>query len=604
RDLASDGSFMAALSAGLADRGESSTKPTIAYYSPEFGLSDLLPLYAGGLGVLAGDHLKACSDRDLPLAGVGLFYRQGAYHQRIEGLEQVEYYEPIEPGAVGAVDTGLVVGVPLGGRDVSVHVWRLDVGRVALILLDTDLAPNSSEDRTITDRLYLGSERHRIDQEMVLGVGGARALAALGWDIAVHHLNEGHAGFVTLELIDRLIQDGDILAAVEKVRGGTVFTTHTPVPAGISRVDKNLLLPYLARWAERWDVDVSEVWALGEDPDDPARFNMAVFCLRTSGAANGVSELHGEVSRSLFSAIDGGPRIGHVTNGVHARTWTADPAQDLFDEILGPEWADGDPDAWVRASRITDEQIEHVRSSGARRLGELVALHGGELDPSSLIVGFARRFAPYKRASLVLRDFERLVAMLADDVMPVHFLFAGKAHPQNDDAQELVSEIVRFSQSSDANRRFTFLPDYDMSVASHLVEGCDVWLNNPVRLHEASGTSGQKVALNGGLNCSVLDGWWAEMYDGANGWAIPTSDGTSPEAREVEEAAAVIDQLLSARKEYFEDRPGFLARVRHGWVTLGPRVTAARMVSDYERSLYEPARRRVGRRLDTDEDWP
>ena len=373
-----------------------------------------------------------------------------------------------------------------------------------------------------------------------------------------------------------------------------MFTTHTPVPAGIDRLDHELLLPYLARWAERWGVDVSDVWSLGEDPEDPDVFNMAVFCLRVSGLANGVSRLHGEVSRNLFSSVPEGRNIVHVTNGVHARTWTSQPAQDLFDSVLGPNWAEGDVEAWRLAADIDDGSVEKIRRAGAERLADLVAKHGGNLDPDALIIGFARRFAPYKRANLLLKDFDRFAAMLADNDRPVHFVYAGKAHPSNEAALALVSEIVKFSHSDIANGRFSFIPDYNMYVATRLVGGSDIWLNNPVRPREASGTSGEKVALNGGLNCSILDGWWAEMYDGENGWAIRHSDQVSPEIRDHEEAVFAMDTLLQARDEYYTDRDRFLQRIRHSWVTLGPQVTAQRMVGEYRDNLYEPARRNRG----------
>lgn len=589
--LESDSQFRDLVSAAKAqlDLLTSSTRPGVAYLSLEFGLTDRFAQYAGGLGVLAGDHLKAASDLRLPLVGVGLFYRHGVFHQAITGTEQTEYFKSVEPSDVGVVDTGVMVEVPFPGRTVHARVWRTDVGRIPLILLDTDVERNERADREITDALYLGSQQHRIDQELILGVGGGRALHALGWDVGVHHLNEGHAGFITLELIDRVIENGDVQSAVDVIRKGTVFTTHTPVPAGIDRLYHELLLPYLEYWAHRWDVPVTDIWSLGEDPDDADLFNMAAFCLRTSGAANGVSRLHGEVSRGLFSQVSDSAPIGHVTNGVHARTWTSRSAQILFDDVLGSGWADGEVGAWAAAKNISDGDFDEVRRGGAERLAGLADRHGIDLNPDALIIGFARRFAPYKRANLVLKDRERLEAMLADNDRPVHFLFAGKAHPHNEAAKALVAEILHFGSEPEAHGRFSFIPDYDMAVASYLVEGCDIWLNNPVRPREASGTSGQKVALNGGLNCSVLDGWWAEMFDGDNGWAIPASDETSPEARDIEDAVSVVDTLIAARDEYFIDRGAFRDRTRHAWVTLGPKVTAARMVKDYNSELYQPA---------------
>jgi len=592
RQLADDDIFMSEVlseASSLTQVGIESS-PTIAYLSPEFGISVFGHQYAGGLGVLAGDFLKAASDSALPMAGVGLFYHQGAFHQEIQDGEQGETFSTVEPEKVGAVDTEIEVEIPLPGRRVSARVWRMDIGRVPLILLDTDVASNSEIDRAITDRLYLGSEQHRIDQEMVLGVGGARALAALGWNIEIYHLNEGHAGFITLELIDRVINAGGLTTAVAKVKKGMVFTTHTPVPAGIAKLNQETLSPYLDLWARRWDVDLADVWRLGSEPGNAGTFNMAVFCLRMSKAANGVSELHGEVSRDLFSDLEEGSGIGHVTNGVHARTWTGDAAQDLFDDVLGTGWAEGSIEAWDLVDHIDDDRLIAMRRRGSIRLSELVSSMGVTLDPDALIVGFARRFAPYKRATLILKERDRLVEMLAADAQPIHFLFAGKAHPSNEEAKTLLSQILRFSASRGANLRFSFIPDYDMEIASRLVEGCDIWLNNPIHPREASGTSGEKVALNGGLNCSILDGWWAEMFDGGNGWAIAASEATDPAIRDSEDSAAVVDALVAAGDEYHESRDVFNRRIRRAWRTLGPQVTASRMLEDYENRLYRRIR--------------
>ncbi len=597
RQLVEDDEFMSVVreeSADLAGHVLDSS-PSIAYLSPEFGISVFARQYAGGLGVLAGDFLKAANDSELRLAGVGLFYHQGAFRQVIEDGEQGEIFSTVEPEKVGAVDTGIEVEVPLPGRAVGARVWRMDIGNVPLILLDTNVDSNSERDRAITDRLYLGSEQHRISQEMVLGVGGARALTALGWDIEIYHLNEGHAGFITLELVDRVIEAGDLTSAVARVSKDMVFTTHTPVPAGITKLNGAALGPYLELWAQRWNVEPADVWRLGSEPGDGDTFNMAVFCLRMSSVANGVSELHGEVSRDLFSNLEEGSSIGHVTNGVHARTWTGDAAQSLFDDVLGAGWADGLTEAWDRVDDIDDGRLIEMRRRGSHRLSELVSSMGVTLDPDALIVGFARRFAPYKRAGLILEQHDRLVEMLADADKPVHFLFAGKAHPSNEDAKALLSQILDFSESREANSHFSFIPDYDMAIASRLVQGCDIWLNNPIHPREASGTSGEKVALNGGLNCSILDGWWAEMFDGENGWAITASEETDPEIRDSEDSEAVVDSLVAARDEYHESRDVFNRRIRHAWRTLGPRVTASRMLQDYEARLYGPIRGRTSR---------
>lgn len=570
-------------------------EPQVAYFSPEFGLSELIPQYSGGLGILAGDHIKASSDLSVPLVGVGLFYRQGFFQQRIEDGVQTEAYKTYTPESLGASPAGVTVRIPMPGREVAAQVWRMNVGRTQLLLLDTDVAENSESDRAITDRLYSGNRRHRLEQELVLGVGGTRALAALGWDVPVYHLNEGHAGFLVLQLVDRRIVDTGLTKALDMVRPGLVFTTHTPVPAGIDRFEKKLILPYLQVWAERWNVPVDKVWELGADPvDTDTHFNMAALGLRHSSRANGVSQLHGEVSRDLFAGVGIGDEIGSVTNGVHARTWVSADTQSVFDRVLGPGWADGDPGAWDRVESLSDNAVRALRQIGSIRLAELVEDRTSDrLDPDALIVGFARRFAAYKRATLLFRQPDRLAAMLTDDDRPIHFVFAGKAHPADTPGKLLLSEVVAFAESPAANGRFTFMPDYGIRIARTMYEGADVWLNTPVRPREASGTSGEKSALNGGLNCSILDGWWAEMYDGSNGWAIPASEAADPAQRDKEESLAALDVLTAIRDEYYGNPAAFAARVRHTWRSLGPKVTASRMVAEYRDQIYGPALSRV-----------
>jgi len=573
----------------------STTPPEIAYFSPEFGLSDVVPQYSGGLGILAGDHLKAASELGMSLVGVGLFYREGFFRQRIDGGAQAEDYPPVAPEDLGAVDTGLTVTVPFPGRSVVCRIWHMDVGRTRLVLLDTDVPENAAADRKITDRLYSGNRQHRLEQELVLGVGGTRALSALGWDLPVYHLNEGHAGFLVLELIDRVIGDGDLAAAVDAVRPGLVFTTHTPVPAGIDRFERELIKPYLALWAAHWGISVDRIWELGADPVETKKFfNMAALGLRMSSDANGVSKLHGKVSRQLFAGVGIGDDIGSITNGVHARTWVAGHTQEVFDRVLGTEWALGDPAAWARIDDLSDSAITTIRRDGSAKLSRLVARTTGQaLDPESLIIGFARRFATYKRATLLLEHPERLAALLADDDRPVHFIFAGKAHPADKAGKALLAEIVAFSGSGQARGRFTFIPDYGIEIARRMYDGCDIWLNTPVRPREASGTSGEKSALNGGLNCSILDGWWAEMYDGRNGWDILTSDAVDTAIRDSEESAATLDRIEEIIAEYHGDPDAFISRVRHNWRSLGPQVTATRMVAEYRDRIYGPALSRV-----------
>ena len=598
-----DSTDLAEAVAALRSRVVSPPAPEVAYFSPEFGISETLPQYSGGLGILAGDHLKAASDLGLRLAGVGLFYRHGFFRQEIVDGAQGERFETHHAERLGAVDTGVVVEVPMPGRVVSARVWRFAVGAVALLALDCDLESNSDADRAITDRLYSGDRLHRLEQEIVLGVGGARAVEALGWSPGVNHLNEGHAGFLLLELIDREISAGatTIAEALERVRPRVLFTTHTPVPAGIDRFDRDLIEPHVEHWAERWGVPVEEVLALGRDPDAGlAVFNMAALCLGGASRANGVSALHGEVSRELFAAVPGGSRISAITNGVHARTWVSPQLQDLFDEALGARWDDGNPAAWARVAGLEADVVRDQRRDTQRDLIDLVAERcDTEIDPDALIIGFARRFATYKRADLLLRHPERLAAILGDDDRPVHLVFAGKAHPADVPGKALLAAIVAHGSTPEANRRFTFLPDYDMAVARAMYHGCDVWLNTPVRPHEASGTSGEKAALNGALNCSIRDGWWAEMSDGRNGFDIALHDPNVGFAdlddveRDLVESANALDRIAEMATEFHADGVGAVSaawvnRMLHAWGTLGPRVTAGRMVGDYERDLYRP----------------
>ena len=602
--LGADDTFMGALGVAIAvvDDIDVASDPEIAYFSPEFGVSETLPQYSGGLGILAGDHLKAASDLGVRLAGIGLFYRHGFFRQEIVDGGQGERIETHHAEHLGAVDTGVVVEVPMPERTVLARVWRISVGSVPLIVLDCDVDGNAPDDRAITDRLYSGDRLHRLEQEMVLGVGGARAVAALGWSPGVHHLNEGHAGFLLLELIDREISAGASLAdALDRVRSRVLFTTHTPVPAGIDRFERGLIEPHLRPWADRWGVDIGEVLALGDDPDaDSDVFNMAVLCLGGSARANGVSALHGEVSRDLFASVPGGDRVGSISNGVHARTWVSDHLQGVFAEMLGPGWDRGDEQAWASINGLSADAMRSQRRATRSDLVELVARRcGTTIEPDSLVIGFARRFATYKRADLLLRHPERLAELLANDDRPIHLVFAGKAHPADGPGKALLASIVAHGSTPEANGRFTFLPDYDMGVARAMYHGCDVWLNTPVRPHEASGTSGEKAALNGALNCSIRDGWWAEMSDGANGFDIALHDpeggfGAVEDAeRDLVESSNTLDRITEMAAEFHADRTGdasmaWVNRMVHAWRTLGPRVTAGRMVADYDRDLYRP----------------
>ena len=572
---------------------------TIAYFSPEFGISESLPQYSGGLGILAGDHLKAASDLGVPLVAVGLFYRQGFFRQRVTDGRQQEWYQAQHPSAMGLLDTGVEVQVPLGRVEVKAKVWRCDVGAVPLYLLDTYLPDNSHFDRTITDKLYGGDQEHRLRQELVLGVGGARALEALGIVPTKYHLNEGHAGLLVLELIDRELKKGATLRqALAAIRPHALFTTHTPVPAGIDRFPRPLFSRYIEPWAYERKISMDDLFALGELPGDPDGdpFNMAAFCLASAGEANGVSKLHGAVSREMFAALPLGPSITSVTNGVHARTWVDAQLQDLFDHHLGTSWSEGDVDAWAKIDSVPDSDLRELWSANRRDLADLVTARGAtsKLDANALTIGFARRFATYKRASLLLTDRARLAAILADADRPVQFVFAGKAHPADEAGKALLAQINEFAADRASAGRFVFVPDYDIEVARAMYAGSDVWLNNPVRPMEACGTSGEKAALNGALNCSVRDGWWDEMTDGVNGWDIPTSDSLDPVARDAAEADSLYRILEEQIIPLFYDETtqppadAWVARAKQAWRSLGPQVVAARMVRDYDTRFYRP----------------
>lgn len=590
--LASDAEWLAALSAEIEDleravAGE--VEPDIVYFSPEFALTELMPQYSGGLGVLAGDHLKAAHDASLPLAGVGLFYHRGFFRQSVAGDGQQELYERHDAAEFGCRDTGVVVEVPMAGASVHARVWRLDVGRVPLLLLDTDVPENDADAVAICDRLYGADRSLRARQELVLGIGGMRAVAAVGWDPEVVHLNEGHAGFAVLEMIDRRLAEGEGLDAARKeVAKRVVFTTHTPVPAGIEKYERHVVEPHLSIWADRWQTGIDEVLGLGEDPKSGLGvFNMTALCLRHSRAANGVSLLHGEVSRRLFSDIANGDAIGSVTNGVHARSWAHPAVQSLLDRELGPGWDQGDPVAWAGAEAIEDAAVEDVRRRCRSPLDEIVSERTGHhLDGEALVIGFARRFAPYKRADLLLRDADRLLELIHDVDRPVQLIYAGKAHPADEQGKKILADLLAFTRRADVTGRMIFVPGYDMAVGRAMVAGVDVWLNTPIRPREASGTSGEKAVLNGVLNLSILDGWWAEMYDERAGWAIPASGAPDPSARDDEESAAAL-HLLGVIADEFHGR-GVADRIRFAWTHLGPRVTAARMLTDYRERVYHP----------------
>ena len=578
----------------------------VAYFSPEFGISEAVPQYSGGLGILAGDHLKASSDLGVPLVAVGLMYTEGYFRQRLDadGWQQ-ESVADFTPLSLGFVDTGVEVTVDLAGDPVTAHVWRTDVGRIPLYMLDTDVEGNSPDGVAVTDRLYGGDEHHRLRQEIVLGIGGVRALRALGIAPDVFHMNEGHAGFLGLERIRELVATGlSFEAAIEAVRGGGVFTTHTPVPAGIDRFPRELMEDYFTAFAKELGITFDELFALGERDDEPdGKFNMAVMGLRLAARSNGVAKLHGAVSRQMFQglwpdlAVDEVP-IGSITNGVHGRTWVSARVDALLSRVVGEDWHGADAARWSRILDVDPLEAWSTLNDGRDELVRLARQRLGEdvLDSSVLTIGFARRFATYKRATLLLSDPDRLCALMHDAERPVQFVFAGKAHPADNPGKELIQRIEQFARSADVRHRFVFLADYDISIARSMYHGCDVWLNTPRRPLEACGTSGMKAALNGSLNCSILDGWWDESFNGTNGWAIESAaDDPDLERRDLREAGSLFGILENQLVPRFYDRGRdgiprqWVDMVLKAWASLGPQVTAARMVRDYTTALYEPA---------------
>ncbi|MER6467962.1 glycosyltransferase family 1 protein [Streptomyces collinus] len=614
----------------------------VAYFSPEFGITAALPQYSGGLGILAGDHLKAASDLGVPLIGVGLLYRHGYFRQSLsrDGWQQ-EHYPVLDPhelpvGLLKEADgTPARVSLALpGGKALHARIWLAQVGRVPLLMLDSDVEENDLGERGVTDRLYGGGSEHRLLQEMLLGIGGVRAVRTYCRltghpDPEVFHTNEGHAGFLGLERIAELCARGlDFDPALEAVRSGTVFTTHTPVPAGIDRFDRELVGRHFGPDAELPGIDVQRILALGMETypgGEPNLFNMAVMGLRLAQRANGVSLLHGQVSREMFAGLWPGfdaeeVPITSVTNGVHAPTWVAPEVLRLGARQIGTQRAEdaltvGGSERWDSVAEIPDQEVwelrrtlreqlvfevrERLRASWRQRGAGDAELGWieGVLDPDVLTIGFARRVPSYKRLTLMLRDRDRLMELLLHPERPVQIVVAGKAHPADDGGKRLVQELVRFADDPRVRHRIVFLPDYGMAMAQKLYPGCDVWLNNPLRPLEACGTSGMKAALNGCLNLSVLDGWWDEWFQPDFGWAVPTADGagTDPDRRDDIEAGALYDLLEQrvAPRFYERGRGGlpdrWIEMVRQTLALLGPKVLAGRMVREYVDRLYAPA---------------
>ena len=641
----------------------------IAYFSMEFGLHESLAIFAGGLGVLAGDHCKSASDLGVPLVGVGMFWRQGYTRQVIDARGgQTDRYDRLDPAGmplapvVDRAGRPLCVRVPIDSDMVAARAWRLDVGRVPIYLLDADVPQNPPRHRRLTDRLYSGDRDTRIRQEILLGIGGWKLLRALGLPAEVCHLNEGHAAFVSLERIAEVVQGGGVFReAARSIAATTVFTTHTPVEAGNETFEPKLVEKYLHRYCEQLGIDFAELMALGRvDPADASEpFGMTPLALRLSKRRNGVSKLHGRVSQKMWRRL--WPRrsvervpIGSITNGIHLRTWLHPKMAELFDEYLPAGWEDRQDEraVWAASKRIPDERLwglhqdlkreliafVRARLGGQEGAGESFAFAGKDsrgrgcetldclglrrgrqgragfshqqgqgfshqrvmgLNPDALTIGFARRFAEYKRATLLFSDLRRAARLLNDAARPVQVIFAGKAHPADMGGKALVAKIVEFARSPRFTGRVVFLEDYDMEVARHMVAGVDVWLNNPRRPQEASGTSGMKPTLHGGLNLSILDGWWPEAcMDGVNGWAIGAGqDHDGRPASDKRDARLLYERLERdvVPLYYHRDRGGlpraWIRCMKASLATIPAVFNSHRMVKEYLRRYYLPAMR-------------
>ncbi len=589
----------------------------VAFVCAEFGIHRSLSIYQGGLGVLAGDLLKAASDAHAPMVGVGILYSKGSFHQRLDPTGwQHDYWIDVDPDVLpAALVTGedgepITVDVPIRGRDVRVQIWRIQVGNVPLYLMDANRDDNSIPDRWITARLYVGDRTARLEQYTLLGVGGMRVLRALGIEPSVVHINEGHGAFAALDLANSAAADGDLDRALELASSRIVFTTHTPVAAGNETYDAETVINVLDGL-----VDSERLRALGS-AGDPTLIGMTSLGLRLSGRATAVSRLHGEVARRMWRPLydvdsDDEVPIGHVTNGVHVPTWMAAPMRELLDRRLGRDWIAraADPATWEAVEEIPDGELWETRSAlrvsvteyvreadAAARLGRYEDVSSVEavadaFDPNRLTLGFARRVATYKRLNLLFREPGRLESLLGKPD-GVQIVIAGKAHPRDAEAKQKLAELIQLPWAPDVAPRIAFLEDYDMGVAARLVAGCDVWVNLPRPPMEASGTSGMKSALNGGLNLSVLDGWWAEAFDGSNGWSI--GDGThwdDHDAQDDRDAAELFDRIEQELLPMFHDRAdgvpiGWVRRVKHSLRTVGPRFGADRMLQDYLQSVY------------------
>jgi starch phosphorylase len=603
-------------------RGQVTAEHPVAFVCAEFGIHRSLPIYQGGLGVLAGDILKGSSDLRLPMVGVGILYSKGSFHQRLDQNGwQHDYWLETEPDRLPAAlvtrDDGspLVVDVQVAGRDVHVQVWRVQVGRVPLFLLDANREDNGTAERWITARLYVGDPVVRLEQYALLGVGGMRVLRALGIEPSVVHVNEGHGAFAPLELAAQDSRGTISAAALKRARARTIFTTHTPVAAGNETYDPNAVIDVLGKL-----IDGKRLRDLGGvDGADDGDVGMTSLGLRLARTSTAVSRRHGEVARAMWRPLfkakrDDDVPITHVTNGVHVATWMAEPMHELLDRHLGNDWLERadepatwepvgtipDEELWATRSRLRTSLVEYVREAdAASRLGRYEDASAVEdavraFDPERLTLGFARRVATYKRLHLLLRDRDRLESLLGK-ADTIQFVIAGKAHPRDTEAKERLEEFIQTPWAPDVAPRIAFLEDYDMEVASQLVAGCDVWVNLPRPPLEASGTSGMKAALNGALNLSVLDGWWAEAYDGENGWAIGDGNGwEDAEAQDDHDAEELLDKIEHELLPLFHERDGgvprgWVERVKRSLMTIGPRFGATRMLREYLEKIYAPS---------------
>lgn len=604
----------------------------VAYFSAEFGIHESLPIYSGGLGILAGDHLKSASELGIPLVGVGLAYQQGYFRQYLnaDGWQQEKYPEndfftmPLEL-LVDEKEAPVKVGVEYPGRAVWAQIWRVPVGRTSLYLLDANLPENNVEDREITAQLYGGDQDMRVRQEMLLGIGGLRALRALGVEPTICHMNEGHSAFLSLERTSWTMEKYgvDFETAREVVTAGCVFTTHTPVEAGNDMFPPYLVDQYLAPHYQRLRLDKDAFLGLGrQNPHDRAEaFCMTVLALRFANCSNGVSKLHGKVSRRMWRRIwpdlpEADVPIRSITNGVHTKSFLCAEISALYDRYLGPDWGERPDDhgIWQRVEQIPDSELwrtherrrERLVAFARRRIAQQLRARGAAgnelqlaeeaLDPDALTIGFARRFATYKRATLIFRDIKRLSALVNDSKRPVQFIFAGKAHPRDHGGKELIAQITHVARSEEFRRRIVFLEDYDMNVARYLVQGVDVWLNNPRRPLEASGTSGMKGPANGCINFSILDGWWVEGYTRDNGWAIGSGEEyTDLNYQDEVESRSIYDLLEKEIVPLFYDRAadglprGWIRRMKRSIMTVCPVFNTNRMVQEYAERFYLPS---------------